>query len=264
MRRIRFCLAFLFVCLVGQSVFAQSDNRSVPSVNTSIRSVPRGAYVPIPTTRYAAAAKLPAVDMLTPHEAVAYVRLMQVDANSRSTLDRTIEQYSSRQGRMPRYIFLDLRDNPGGLVEEGALKVLEAFAPYSGIRCFTLIPWIGAMRPYYANARGPYADLPVAVLVSKKTASAAEIIAGTLQLWGKSIVGMSTFGKGEYANLRKGESSISTSTDGEILLGDKLVPYNHRGIFPPADMLVSDTTVRMPFVNDEVVHKALQVFQLVR
>lgn len=258
MRRVIYGLVSLIVCLTGQGVFAQSDNRSVPGMNTSIRSVPRGTYVPIPTTRYAAAAKVPAVDMSTPHEAVAYVRLMQVDANSRSTLDRTIEQYSSRRGRMPSYILLDLRDNPGGLVD-GAFKVLEAFAPYSGIRCFTLIPWVGEVWPFDSSVRGPYAGVHVAVLVNKKTASAAEIIAGTLQLWGQSIVGMPTFGKGVYANLRAG-----TAMAGEIMLGDKLVAYNQRGIFPPADMLVSDTTVRMPFVNDEVVHKALQAFQLVR
>lgn len=94
-------------------------------------------------------------------------------------------------------LVLDLRGNPGGMLEE-ALKVADLFVA-EGV----LLREIGREngRPYqnlYKARKGEIGEgLTIAVLVDKGTASAAEVVAGALQDSGVAVlVGTRTFGKG--------------------------------------------------------------------
>ncbi|MEJ7600079.1 MAG: S41 family peptidase [Kofleriaceae bacterium] len=88
---------------------------------------------------------------------------------------------------------LDLRANGGGLLGE-AVKIADRFVS-SGTIVTTVSP--NRRRPQGAGAAETDDKLPLAVLVSDETASAAEILAGALKYLDRAaIIGTTTFGKG--------------------------------------------------------------------
>lgn len=95
-----------------------------------------------------------------------------------------------------RAMVLDLRGNPGGLLEQG-VAVSQLFLR-EGERIVTLKGRAPEMsRDIVAEATGPYGIVPVVVLVNEGSASAAEIVAGALQDLDRAlVVGVPTFGKG--------------------------------------------------------------------
>ena len=102
-------------------------------------------------------------------------------------------------------LILDLRDNGGGLVEE-AVNTASIFIP-SG----TIVSTRGravAPQVYMATGDAISTSIPLAVLVNRDTASAAEIVTGALKDHGRAtVVGTRTYGKGvfqEIMQLRNG------------------------------------------------------------
>jgi len=97
-------------------------------------------------------------------------------------------------------ILLDLRRNPGGLVDE-AVRVADLFLR-EGMITSTRGRGDVILNEYEAKARGTHYDVPVVALVDGGSASAAEIVAGALQDHGRAmIVGTRTFGKGSVQSL---------------------------------------------------------------
>ncbi|MBL0176972.1 MAG: S41 family peptidase [Ignavibacteria bacterium] len=98
----------------------------------------------------------------------------------------------------PNGIVLDLRDNPGGLLD-AAVEVSEVFVPAGnrivstrGRRSLALYT-----REYSSDAEPVTATLPLAILVNRNSASASEIVAGAIQDLDRGvIIGERTFGKG--------------------------------------------------------------------
>jgi carboxyl-terminal processing protease len=91
-------------------------------------------------------------------------------------------------------LVLDLRDNPGGLLEE-AVKVADLFLDTGPI--VSTRGRMMAERVYPATPGGYPATLPVVVVVNGQSASASEIVTGALQDTGRAaVVGTPTYGKG--------------------------------------------------------------------
>jgi carboxyl-terminal processing protease len=93
-------------------------------------------------------------------------------------------------------IILDLRDNPGGLLFE-AVNICNIFIP-KGKQVVTTRGKVQNSNVTYETLNNP-ADLeiPVAVLINRGSASASEIVAGTLQDYDRAIIiGEKSFGKG--------------------------------------------------------------------
>ena len=92
-------------------------------------------------------------------------------------------------------LVLDLRNNPGGLLEQ-AIRVSDKFLSSGDI--VTTVGYGNKLRePKRARWAGTESELPIAVLVNKGSASASEIVAGALKNLDRSvIVGETTFGKG--------------------------------------------------------------------
>ncbi|MDX6256795.1 MAG: carboxyl-terminal processing protease [Frankiales bacterium] len=92
-------------------------------------------------------------------------------------------------------VVLDLRDNPGGLLDE-AVEAASALLP-AGTAVVSYAGKSGKQTVLKASGDNPDTVTPVAVLVDGATASAAEILAGALQDDKRAvIVGSRTFGKG--------------------------------------------------------------------
>ena len=93
-------------------------------------------------------------------------------------------------------LILDLRNNPGGLLIE-AVKIVNLFVP-KGQEVVSTRGKLKSQEHTYKTMGLPLdADMPVAVLVNSKSASASEIVSGTLQDLDRAvIIGTRTFGKG--------------------------------------------------------------------
>jgi len=92
-------------------------------------------------------------------------------------------------------LILDLRHNPGGLLDQG-VKVADRFVS-EGLIVRTVGKGGKEMDRQMAHTRGTWLGFPMVVLVDGATASAAEIVAGALQDHQRAVImGTQTFGKG--------------------------------------------------------------------
>ncbi len=123
---------------------------------------------------------------------VGYVRIKQFQASTADELERALDGLR-KTGRIAGLV-LDLRMNPGGLLDQAA-KVADKFLD-KGV----IVSTVGASEgrdEKRAEARGTEPDYPIAVLVNGASASASEIVAGALKNQNRAVVvGQSTFGKG--------------------------------------------------------------------
>lgn len=127
---------------------------------------------------------------------LGYIRISNFDSH---TGDSFTAQFSRLEKKgLSKGLILDLRDNPGGLVEE-AVKVAKLIVPEGEIT--RLVGRKGKVRDIcYSNA--PPKDYPIAVLVNEESASAAEILAGALQDRSTAVlVGLKTYGKATVQHL---------------------------------------------------------------
>ncbi|MDR7867100.1 MAG: S41 family peptidase [Sporomusaceae bacterium] len=101
------------------------------------------------------------------------------------------------EGQGMRAAILDLRNNPGGLLEE-SVKVAGQFVPKGPV--VSVVTKDGSRRTSYAQPGGP--RYPLVVLINGGSASASEIVAGAVQDTGAgTIVGTRSFGKGSVQSL---------------------------------------------------------------
>ena len=94
-----------------------------------------------------------------------------------------------------RRIVLDLRNNPGGALDQ-AISISNRFLPRGELIVYTRGRVSNSDQDYRATRRSDYLDLPMITLVNRNSASASEIVSGALQDHDRSlIVGETTFGK---------------------------------------------------------------------
>ncbi|HKR01868.1 MAG TPA: S41 family peptidase [Pyrinomonadaceae bacterium] len=113
-----------------------------------------------------------------------------------TTGDELREAFTRLKAQGMRQIVLDLRGNPGGLLDQ-AIEVASEFLP----RGQTIVSVRGRTEyrePYIYKSTGTDPeDFPLVVLINRNAASASEIVAGAIQDHGRGlIVGQTSFGKG--------------------------------------------------------------------
>jgi carboxyl-terminal processing protease len=129
---------------------------------------------------------------------VAYVRLTTFATTTgqdlRQQLDRLLPQH-------PSGIVVDLRDNPGGVLQS-AVDVASQFLD-DGVVVYEQRP-NAPPTARYVQRTGPAVDLPLAVLVNHGSASASEVVAGALQDRRRAVlVGQPTYGKDSIQNVHR-------------------------------------------------------------
>ncbi len=124
-----------------------------------------------------------------------WLRITNFQSNTTRDLQRHLEKLITDNKGALKGVVLDLRHNPGGLLEE-AVNVSGLFLGKTGV-----VSTIGRNKKHkeveYSNPKKYFRDFKMAVLVNEASASASEIVAGALQDNKRAvIVGKQTFGKG--------------------------------------------------------------------
>jgi carboxyl-terminal processing protease len=166
------------------------------AVNLKIRRIGVSEPIPVRVVRDEIHVVYVTAFMLEP--GIGYVRHQQFSANSadeiRVEIDRLEEEGMTR-------LILDLRGNPGGILEEG-VAVSDIFLDNGSEVVETRSRVPDQNDAYFAERSQANPDLPVVVLVDAFSASASEIVAGALQDHDRALViGEPTFGKGSVQTL---------------------------------------------------------------
>jgi len=126
---------------------------------------------------------------------IAYIKLDRFTNISESEIENSIKTLKTE--RDMKGLVLDLRDNGGGLLD-AAIGILNKIVPKSSLLVITKGKRADSEKKYFSDEDpmvGP--DVPVAVLINSRTASASEIVAGAVQDLDRGvIVGAKSFGKG--------------------------------------------------------------------
>jgi hypothetical protein len=138
--------------------------------------------------------------MIDPARRVAYMRVSQFTPTAGDELREALASVGAERGELGGLI-LDLRDNPGGVLD-AALEMVDLFITEGVIMSARGGARASTGRAAHedvetARADGTLPAFPIAVLVNESSASASEIVAGSLQDNGRAVVvGERTFGKG--------------------------------------------------------------------
>ena len=131
---------------------------------------------------------------------VGYVRLGRFLADASGQVRAAVEALQG-EGEL-RALVLDLRGNPGGLLEQ-AVALSGLFLPSNSVVTETRGRAAGMDQTYRTREAPLLADTPLAVLIDRASASASEIVAGALQDHDRAvIVGETSFGKGLVQAIR--------------------------------------------------------------
>ena len=153
---------------------------------------------------------IPVSFMLQP--GVGLVRISNFTSTTARELDAAVE---TLRGQGMTRLVLDLRGNPGGLLEQ-AVQVSERFVPPGKLVVYTRGRIAGSDQDYLAETKGERIELPLVVLVDHSSASASEIVSGAIQDHDRGVlVGETTFGKGlvqRVIPLFDGTSAVAVTT----------------------------------------------------
>ena len=149
-------------------------------------------------------------------EDVGYVRISQFNEQTTSGLQKAINDFKAKKGDKLKGFILDLRNNPGGLIDQ-AITVANAFLKQGEILS-TRGRGADGTQIFRARAGKDISDgKPVIALINGGSASASEIVAGALQDHKRAtIVGTRSFGKGSVQTLipfgrERGALSLTTA-----------------------------------------------------
>jgi carboxyl-terminal processing protease len=124
---------------------------------------------------------------------VGYIRIKDFTATTVRELDESIDKLKA-QGMQK--LVLDLRQNPGGLLD-AAVGVADHFLDKGQMIVYTKGRTSDAAQDYTAPGKHDKLDLPLVVLVNRGSASASEIVAGSIQDHDRGLViGETSWGKG--------------------------------------------------------------------
>ncbi len=146
---------------------------------------------------------------------IAIITLTTFSGNAGDRLEAAFGEIDKKLGRKPLGYVLDLRSNPGGLLDE-AVQVSDAFLN-QGLIVSQRGRARGESMSFSARTGDLARGLPIIVLIDAGSASAAEIVAGALQDNHRAVVmGERSFGKGSVQSIlpldREGTTALRLTT----------------------------------------------------
>ena len=163
-------------------------------------------------------------------EGIGYVRISEFQDNTLRDLQKSLSNLEKK--KISDGLILDLRNNPGGLLDV-AVDVAGQFLPSNSLIVSTKGRVESQSQEFRSKSDHPGLGFPIVVLVNGGSASASEIVAGALRDHGRAILmGTKTFGKGSVQTvipLRDGSAvrlttSIYYTPSGQAIHGRGLEP----------------------------------------
>ncbi len=189
--------------------------------------------------------QLPSVEEASLGDGIGWVHVRGFQETTDADLTAALTRLEKAPGGLQGLV-LDLRDNPGGLLEK-AIAISDAFLSAGTI--VTTVREGGRERDEsHATQSGTRPDLPLVVLVNRGSASASEIVAGALKRNDRALViGQRTFGKGSVQVVYRIDDAALKLTVAQYLTpGD--VSIQGVGIVPDIDLV----TLRAPSTAPEL------------
>ncbi|WP_299795832.1 S41 family peptidase [uncultured Shewanella sp.] len=186
-------------------------------------------------------------------EKIGYIRLASFQDNSTEEMIKQLTQWQSigLEG-----LILDLRNNPGGLLDQ-AIKIADMFLAKGRI-VSTEGRFFDANSDYFASPQSMLSSVPMIVLINKGSASASEVLAAALQENGRAtLIGETSFGKGTVQSL------IPTLIEGnaiKLTIAKYTTPKGHdinsKGVEPDIKLNPEAVTIgeSMPIIDKNSIH----------
>lgn len=149
-----------------------------------------GEREPFEVTITRARIEIPQVEAKMLEGDIAYIRLHEFSANATRQMRRALDDLLRRK---PRGLILDLRNNPGGWLDQ-AIEVADLFLDKGVV----MIERAADGERVFRSRSGDIAEsIPLVILINGGSASASEIVAGAIQDRGRGVlIGEQTLGKG--------------------------------------------------------------------
>jgi carboxyl-terminal processing protease len=164
---------------------------------------------------------------------IGYIRLVEFQENTPREL---VTQLSGLKKEGMKALILDLRNNPGGLLDV-SYKVADKFLPPGK----TVVLLKGRIpeqnKEYKSSGKKSFTDFPMVVLVNEGSASASEIVAGAIQDNKRGIIlGTKTFGKGSVQTVLplKDGSAVRLTTAAYYTPAGRII--KDKGIVPDLEV----------------------------
>lgn len=170
---------------------------------------------------------------------IFYIALSGFNGDTVKLFDAAVKEILKKK---PKGIILDLRNNPGGLLD----TALEIVSYWVGDSQLVLKEKFGDGREteYRADEKATLKGYPTVVLINAGSASGAEIVAGALQDYGLAkLVGQKSFGKGSVQALKKLPDGSSIKVTIAKWLTPKGRSINDEGIAPDVEVKLTKKDV---------------------
>ncbi|PIP19797.1 MAG: peptidase S41 [Candidatus Omnitrophica bacterium CG08_land_8_20_14_0_20_41_16] len=169
-------------------------------------------------------------------DGIGYIRLVEFREDTLKDINLVLNNLS-KQGL--NALILDLRNNPGGLLEAAA-QVAGKFIPKGKLVVYTKGRKVEQALEFVSESSRPILNLPMVILINEGSASGSEIVAGALKDYKRAIImGTKSFGKGSV-------QTVIPLSDGSAL---KLTTSKY---FTPAGKEIHDKGVIPDIVVEEV------------
>ncbi|MBI4762262.1 MAG: S41 family peptidase [Chloroflexota bacterium] len=225
-----------------------------PAGTTVVLTVAReGEPEPLTFTIVRAKITVPSVTGEMREDGIAYIDINFFGDRTTNELRAKLDELLAQN---PKGIILDLRFNPGGYLVT-SIEVASEFIDEGVVLIEQYSD--GSRDTYNALGNGKATDIPLVVLVNEGSASAAEIVAGALQDYGRAqLVGVQTFGKGSVQTIQPLSNNQGAA---RITIAKWLTPKERliQGVGLTPDYIVEMTDADYENNRDPQLDKAVEV-----
>ncbi len=155
------------------------------------------------------------------------IGLIKLSRFNRGAGDQVGKAITSLKEQGMQGLILDLRGNPGGLLDI-AVEVADHFVPKGELIVYKKGRFDNSKQEYYSRHESTWGEQPLVILVNELSASASEIVAGAMQDLDRAIIiGSKTYGKGLVQTVvpldRRGEKQLKITTDAYFIPSGRLI-----------------------------------------
>lgn len=208
------------------------------NVTLDVRRADTGEVEQFELTR--ALVRIPNIDWEVAAPGIGFIRIRQFDKHTTAEMRDALN--GLREQDALRGLVLDVRDNPGGLLDQ-AVSVVDMFVDRGTIVKLSSRLAQERLQVHATPKLEAPLDVPMVVLVDSHSASASEVMAGALQALGRAtLIGVKTFGKGSVNKVHPlpDDAMIMLTVSHYMVASGKVIEGN--GVEP--DITVGD--VAMP------------------